>query len=232
MGMAAIGESGLSPGPDDSYSRLGLTPGASFDEVQAARSRCLDQTEDDPQAKAQVEAAYDAVLMARLRDRQHGQVSAAAATASEKEESAASGSPSPQSLGVSVLQRLRPRLPQSAPSLSGMSPSWSLVEGQGLVVRLVTGAAALLLLLFSPGAGQLVLALGLIGCFLSQIRRGRRPLPSLGWCLLLLGLGLVVGSVLTASLSPTAFSQLNLSLEQVQAVPAALLLWLAALLLA
>jgi hypothetical protein len=42
----------------------------------------------------------------------------------------------------------------------------------------------------------------------------------------------VVGSVLTASLSPTAFNQLNLSLEQVQAVPAALLLWLAALLLA
>ena len=230
MGMAAVGESGPSSESDDPYGRLGLSPGASFDEVQAARSRCLAQTEDDPQAKARVEAAYDAVLMARLRDRQQGQVSAAAASASQKEESAASGNPSLP--GVSVLQRLRPRLPQSAPSLSGMSPSWSLVEGQGLVVRLVAGAAALLLLLFSPGAGQLVLALGLIGCFLSQIRRGRRPLPSLGWCLLVLGLGLVVGSVLTASLSPTAFSQLNLSLEQVQAVPAALLLWLAALLLA
>ena len=48
----------------------------------------------------------------------------------------------------------------------------------------------------------------------------------------MLGLGLVVGSVLTVSLSSTAFSQLNLSLEQVQAIPAALLLWLAALLLA
>ena len=230
MGMAAVGESGPSSGSDDPYDRLGLSQGASFDEVQAARSRCLAQTEDDPQAKARVEAAYDAVLMARLRDRQQGQVSAAAASASQKEESASSGNPSLP--GVSVLQRLRPRLPQSPPSLSGMSPSWSLAEGQGLVVRLVAGAAALLLLLFSPGAGQLVLALGLIGCFLSQIRRGRRPLPSLGWCLLVLGLGLVVGSVLTASLSPTAFSQLNLSLEQVQAVPAALMLWLAALLLA
>ena len=196
--------------------------------MQAARSRCLAETDNDPQAKARVEAAYDAVLMARLRERQQGQVSAAAATASQKEESSASASPSLP--GVSVLQRLR--LPQVTPSMAGMAPSWSLVEGQGLVVRLVAGVAALLLLLFSPGAGQLVLALGLIGCFLSQVRRGRRPLPSLGWSLLVLGLGLVVGSVLTVSLSSTAFSQLNLSLEQVQAIPAALLLWLAALLLA
>ena len=196
--------------------------------MQAARSRCLAETDNDPQAKARVEAAYDAVLMARLRERQQGQVSAAAATASQKEESSASASPSLP--GVSVLQRLR--LPQVTPSMAGMAPSWSLVEGQGLVVRLFAGVAALLLLLFSPGAGQLVLALGLIGCFLSQVRRGRRPLPSLGWSLLVLGLGLVVGSVLTVSLSSTAFSQLNLSLEQVQAIPAALLLWLAALLLA
>ena len=226
--MAAVGESGASSGSDDAYTRLGLSPGASFDEVQAARNRCLAETDNDPQAKARVEAAYDAVLMARLRERQQGQVSAAAATASQKEESSASASPSLP--GVSVLQRLR--LPQVTPSMAGMAPSWSLVEGQGLVVRLVAGVAALLLLLFSPGAGQLVLALGLIGCFLSQVRRGRRPLPSLGWSLLVLGLGLVVGSVLTVSLSSTAFSQLNLSLEQVQAIPAALLLWLAALLLA
>ena len=226
--MAAVGESGASSGSDDPYTRLGLAPGASFDEVQAARNRCLAETDNDPQAKARVEAAYDAVLMARLRDRQQGQVSAAAATASQKEQSAASTSPSLP--GVSVLQRLR--LPQVTPSMAGMAPSWSLVEGQGLVVRLVAGVAALLLLLFSPGAGPLVLALGLIGCFLSQVRRGRRPLPSLGWSLLVLGLGLVVGSVLTVSLSSTAFSQLNLSLEQVQAIPAALLLWLATLLLA
>ena len=155
--MAAVGESGASSGSDDPYARLGLAPGASFDEVQAARSRCLAETDNDPQAKARVEAAYDAVLMARLRERQQGQVSAAAATASQKEESSASASPSLP--GVSVLQRLR--LPQVTPSMAGMAPSWSLVEGQGLVVRLFAGVAALLLLLFSPGAGQLVLALGL-----------------------------------------------------------------------
>ena len=122
--MAAVGESGASSGSDDPYARLGLAPGASFDEVQAARSRCLAETDNDPQAKARVEAAYDAVLMARLRERQQGQVSAAAATASQKEESSASASPSLP--GVSVLQRLR--LPQVTPSMAGMAPSWSLVE--------------------------------------------------------------------------------------------------------
>ena len=58
--MAAVGESGASSGSDDPYARLGLAPGASFDEVQAARSRCLAETDNDPQAKARVEAAYGA----------------------------------------------------------------------------------------------------------------------------------------------------------------------------
>ena len=46
--MAAVGESAASSGSDDPYARLGIAPGASFDEVQAARSRCLAQTDDDP----------------------------------------------------------------------------------------------------------------------------------------------------------------------------------------
>ena len=228
--MAAVGESGSPSGGDDPYSRLGLSEGASFEEVQAARTRCLDAIDDDPQAKAKVEAAYDAVLMARLRDRQQGQVSAAAVSASQKEESGGSASPSVP--GVSVLQRLRPKLPSAAPSLSGLAPTWELVEGQGLIVRLVLGALALLFLVITPGAGQLVLALGVIGCFMSQIRRGRRPLPSLGWVLLVVGAGLLLGTVFTAALSPTAFSQLGLANDQIQAIPAALLLWAASLLLA
>ena len=67
---------------------------------------------------------------------------------------------------------------------------------------------------------------------LSQIRRGRRPLASLGWTLLALLVGLVVGSLITTALSPTALEQLAISPAQIQAVPAAILLWLAALLLA
>ena len=228
--MAAVGEPGPASGSDDPFERLGLSKGAGFEQVQAARERCLAETADDPQAKARVEAAYDAVLMARLRERQQGQVSAAALSASEREES--SGADSKAIPGIGVLQRFRPRLPQATPSLSGLAPSWSLVEGQGLIVRLSLGALALLLLLFSPGSGQLVLALGLIGAFLSQVRRGRRPLPALGWSILGVGVGLLMGAVLVAALSPTATAQLNLSPDQIQAFPAAVVLLLLSLLLA
>ena len=227
--MAAVGESGSAPESDDPFARLGLSRGASFEEVQSARERCLKENGDDPQAKARVEAAYDAVLMSRLRERQQGQVSAAAASASEREESGVAPGPSPV---VGVLQRLRPRLPQSAPSLNGFAPTWDMVEGLGLVVRLVLGVLALVLLLVSPGSGELVLALGLIGTFLSQVRRGRRPLPSLGWSVLGVGAGLLIGAILVTALSSTAVAQLNLSSDQIQALPAVLLLLTLSLLLA
>ena len=77
-----------------------------------------------------------------------------------------------------------------------------------------------------------MLALATIGVFLSQVRRGRRPLASLGWTLLVLILGLAAGSLLNLALSPTAVEQLALSPLQIQALPAALLLWAAALFLA
>ena len=71
-----------SPGEDTPYGRLKVASGASFDEVQAARQARLDEAGDDPMARAQIEAAYDAVLMARLKERQQGRVSTAAASAS------------------------------------------------------------------------------------------------------------------------------------------------------
>lgn len=231
--MAAVGESGADPGSDDPYVRLGLSKGATFEQVQAAKARCIADVDGDDQARARVEAAYDAVLMARLRDRQQGQVSPAAATASQREEGSNSTVISgPSFPGTSVLQKLRTNLPDPSQSLASFAPQWSLVDGQGRIVRIVAGVVGLGLLVVSVGAVQLVLALACIGAFLSQIRRGRRPLASLGWTLLALLLGLVVGSLLTTALSPTAFQQLSISPQQIQALPAAVLLWLAALLLA
>jgi hypothetical protein len=107
-----------------------------------------------------------------------------------------------------------------------------LVEGQGRIVRLIAGVVGLALLVVSVASVQLVLALACIGVFLSQVRRGRRPLASLGWTLLALLVGLVVGSLFTTALSPTALQQLSITPAQIQALPAAILLWLAALFLA
>ncbi len=231
--MAALGESGPDSSSDDPFERLGLSRDAGFDQVQAAKVRCLDEASGDDQARARIEAAYDAVLMARLRDRQQGQVSAAAATASEREASAGSMPSLPaQAPMTGVFATLRNKLPDPSQSLSGLKPDWALVEGQGRSVRIIAGIIGVALLVLSASSIQLVLALATIGAFLSQIRRGRRPLASLGWTLLVLSIGLAAGSLLNLALSPTAIEQLGLNPLQIQALPAGLLLWAAALFLA
>jgi Protein CHAPERONE-LIKE PROTEIN OF POR1-like len=58
----------------DSYKTLGLDEASSFEEVQVARQRLVESCLDDPQRKEQIEAAYDAILMARLRMRQEGKI--------------------------------------------------------------------------------------------------------------------------------------------------------------
>ena len=131
-----------------------------------------------------------------------------------------------------VFANLRNKLPDPSQSFSGLKPDWALVEGQGRSVRIIAGIIGVALLLISSTSIQLVLALATIGVFLSQIRRGRRPLASLGWTLLVLSIGLAAGSLLNLALSPTAFEQLALSPLQIQSLPAALLLWAAALFLA
>ena len=231
--MVAVGESGSESGSEDPYTRLGLSQDATFEQVQAAKARCIADVDGDDQARARVEAAYDAVLMARLRGRQQGQVSPAAATASQREEGVGSASlTGPSFPGTSVLQKLRTNLPDPSQSLASLTPQWSLVEGQGRLVRVIAGIAGLGLLVVSVATVQLVLALACIGVFLSKVRRGRRPLASLGWTLLALLVGLVVGSLFTTALSPTALQQLSITPAQIQALPAAVLLWLAALFLA
>ena len=80
--MAAGLDPGSNSDPKDPYSLLGVNSGAGFDDVQKARDRVVASCGDDAVARARVEAAYDAVLMERLRDRQSGRLSSAAASAS------------------------------------------------------------------------------------------------------------------------------------------------------
>jgi hypothetical protein len=58
----------------NSYELLGLTEASTFEEIQAARDRMVDRYAEDPQQQAAVEAAYDAILMERLRLRQEGKI--------------------------------------------------------------------------------------------------------------------------------------------------------------
>ena len=97
-----------------------------------------------------------------------------------------------------------------------------MVEGQGLLIRLIAGGVGLLLLLAAPTAVDLVLALSTIGLFISQVKRGRRPLGALGWSLALVALGLVLGAVIGALLATQTGLPVNPILFE--AVPAYLVL--------
>ena len=55
------------------YQVLGVSEGASFEEIQNARDRLLDRVEQQGE-QTQVEQAYDAILMQRLRLRQEGKI--------------------------------------------------------------------------------------------------------------------------------------------------------------
>lgn len=56
------------------YELLGVAENASFDEIQDARLRLQEQYASDQKLLSTIEAAYDAVLMDRLRLRQEGKI--------------------------------------------------------------------------------------------------------------------------------------------------------------
>lgn len=223
----------MTQGPDptaDPFALLGITPESGFDEVQAARQRCLDAVPDDPLERARIEASYDAVLMRRLKERQQGKVSSAARSASQREQSSA------------VVRTSLPRLP-SLPQLSAVrngqtpaaQPGLVLASGPDLWWPLGVFAVLLLAVLAVPSLpADLLLSLA-TGLTLFQIqRRQGRFLRAVGWSLGLLLAGLLVGAALLLAVSAAAPGGLPVALlfapQQLQALPALIALLLGALL--
>jgi hypothetical protein len=56
------------------YERLGISEDASFDEIQEARNRLVSEHSGDLKVAESIEAAYDAILMDRLKMRQEGKI--------------------------------------------------------------------------------------------------------------------------------------------------------------
>lgn len=56
------------------YSRLGVSESASFDEVQQARDQAIAACSEDERCRSEIEMAYDAILMQRLKLRQEGRI--------------------------------------------------------------------------------------------------------------------------------------------------------------
>jgi hypothetical protein len=214
------------------YERLGIAPDASFDEVQAARDRRLEAVGDDPQARARVEADYDAVLMERLRERQQGRVSSAALSASKREELKPAAVRAPSRPSLPALPAL-PQLPGGKLSRPSFAlPRLSLAEGRERWFPLLADGVLVLLLLVTPaGSAELLLALATGVTVVNLQRRNGRFLAAVGWSFLLLSVGLLLGGGLAQLLDPSLPLGLPLALEQVQSLPALILLLLGALLI-
>jgi len=225
----APGPSGFSPDGPDPYQRLGVEPDASFDAVQAARAARLQEVGDDPLAQAAIDAAYDAVLMGRLKERQQGKVSSAARTASQREQTAAPPSRPVLPSLPSLPQLPSGRLSAPRPSL----PTLALATGRERWFPLAAHGSLLVFLVALPAMpADLLLALATAATVLNLQRRHGRFLDAVGWSVLLLVVGLVVGALLLSALAPSLPPTLPLSPVQIEAIPALLLLLLGALFIA
>lgn len=212
----------------DPYQLLGVAVDASFDEIKAARDARVQEQAEDPISRSRVEAAYDTILMNRLRERQQGKISTAARSASQREQSMSSPTARPRPASL-------PRLPQ-LPTAGLARPAFrmpgvQLASGRELWFPLVVFAALLLLLFVLQGPpAELLLSLGTLATLLNLQRRTGRFLASLGWSFTLLCLGLGLGAWLVTGLLPSL--ALPIALVQLQSLPALLLLLLGALLIA
>tara|TARA_Y100001968_G_C19448102_1_gene766603 strand:+ start:325 stop:1014 length:690 start_codon:yes stop_codon:yes gene_type:complete len=228
--MASENSSNSGKNGQNPYSDLGLSPDASFDQIQKAKEDLLKELGDDSIAKAKVESSYDAILMESLKERQLGKLSKDALTASKKEEKFITKGTGESGSLITRLKNFNAS--SSLESNSNILPELSLPDGQGLTLRIVLGLLAFLLVLVSPSSDiQIILSLSTIGVFISLVKRSRKVLSSLGWSVVLLSVGLIIGGIISNGQSSIINSQAALSLSQIEALPAVLLLWLGSLLI-
>jgi hypothetical protein len=225
MAMAQQGTVPPDPQSSDPYEQLGISPEASFEMVQQAKhDRLASLQGDDLKGRARIEAAYDSVLMQRLKERQLGQLTGAAATASKREAVVPSAA---KAIALPNLPQL-PNLPR--PQLGQLKlPRLALAEGNKLWIPLGGSAlvlAALLLTGGQPGSAELLLALATLLTVLCLQRRNGRFFRAVGYGFISLALGLLLGSLLAPALAPLG---LALAPGVLAAFPALLVLALTAL---
>lgn len=194
------------------YELLGVTEDASFEEVQEARGRLAQQYSDDQRHLQTIEAAYDAILMERLRMRQEGKIKV------------------PER--IRFPERVVEPTPEVTPLATNTSPAWlkQWVDTPSRTeVLWSTGVfLGLGLLSFYPVANdgilQLTLALG-VGANLYFLNRkehkfGRSVLLTVGALIVGLLLGGVLGATVPLSIVP------GLTAEKLITLVTFLIMWL------
>ncbi len=217
-------------GSQDPYIMLGLDANASYEDIKAAKEEKILAAGEDLILKAKIESAYDSLLMVSLKQRQSGKISNAAVNASEREKI---NNQEIGGMGQSLLTKLKgPNFKNSNLSKESLIPSLNVPEGQGLIIRISLAILAFVLLLTSSDKSiELILSFSTIGLFVSQVKRGRKIMASLGWSVVLLSVGLIIGGILTSQAGANPENLYSLSTQKIEALPALALLFLGSLLL-
>lgn len=174
------------------YDQLGVTEDSSFEEIQSARDRLFAQRQGDRKQLEEVEAAYDAVLMDRLRMRQEGKIKV------------------PDR--IRFPEKLIQPAPSPAPIATKQPPAWlaRLLDTPSpvdiwLPAAILGGLSVLAIYVTSLEVLQIALVVGLGSCFYFLYRKenklGRAVLLGLGGLILGFLLGGLLGSVLQAQLA-------------------------------
>ncbi len=215
--------------PNDPYSQLGVDRNASFDDIQRARERKLLEAGEDVLLKAKIESSYDSLLMDSLKARQLGKISNDAVNASQKEKN--NGSVNLPGLKSSLLTKIK-SFKSTTTSDSEENNFLSLPDGEGLTIRLSLGFFAIVLLLVaSESYIQIILSLSTIGLFISQLKRGRKALASLGWSVVFLSSGYILGGLIVSNVGIVNSQSLLISIDKIEALPVLILLWIGSILL-
>ncbi|MBO1055346.1 MAG: molecular chaperone DnaJ [Dolichospermum sp. JUN01] len=195
------------------YEKLGVSEDASFDEIQDVRNRLLERHGGDGNVREVIEAAYDAILMERLRMRQEGK--------------------------IKVPERIRfpekrvPSSPQTSQTLGQQSPAWlkRSIDQPTLTDVLLPGAWYLGLSATSvlyPGGSEQVLKLSLvvgvaIGVYFLNRKEGKFGRAVL-FTLVSLIAGLIAGGLLAGLILPLPL--ITLTANQFSTLLTFILMWL------
>lgn len=189
------------------YETLGLDETATFEEIQEARNHLLQEHSSNRRQIEAIEAAYDAILMDRLRLRQEGK--------------------------IKVPDRIRfpekevEPAPEFAPATSGQAPDWlqRLLDNPSRADVLWPAGLFLGTGLLSLTAPPVALALGVGFCFYFLNRKehkfGRSFLLTLGGLVLGIVLGLWTGGLLS-----TQLAAIRLEVDTFAALVSFVILWL------
>lgn len=189
------------------YERLGLDENSTFDEIQEARSRLVEEQAGDRKQVEAIESAYDAILMDRLRQRQEGKIKV------------------PDR--IRFPERLVEPPPEFMPTPAKQAPDWlqRLIDTPSHTDVLLPGGLFLGMGLLSLTAPALGLALG-VGCSLYFLNRKEHKFGR-AFLLTLIGLvvGVVVGLQIGQLLTPQ-LQQISLALDSFAAWVTFFVLWL------